>query len=177
MKTVTFLLLVMTYFASCVDDVEFDGCDLVSARRSDPLSFEQREVSLLTCLLKLQASRDSRRLKFETAVLDELRELRHHQNEQPSIVYQWFSSSFFSTVIVFIVLIWLIRVVNYNLAMQSRIYCRLMMMVTSFQRLTTCSFPSDEEIIERRNQLTQPIWSQKLRCRTRATVIDDIELE
>nr|BBE15520.2 hypothetical protein [Osugoroshi virus] len=166
----------MTYFASCVDDVEFDGCDLVSARRSDPLSFEQREISLLTCLLKMQASRDNRRIDFETAVLSELRELRQHQNEQPSIMYQWFSSFSF-TVIVLIVLIWLIRVVNYNLAMQSRLYCRLMMMVTSFQRLTTCSFPSNEEIIERRNQLTLPIWSQKLRCRTRDTVTDDIELD
>jgi len=177
MKTISvFLLLVLTYFASCVDDVEFDGCDLVSARRSDPLSFEQREVSLLTCLLKMQASRDSRRLAFEQAVLEELRELRQHQNEQPPIIYHWFSSfSFF--VFVFIVLIWLIRVANYNLAMQSKIYCRLMMMVTSFQRLTTCSLPSDEEIIERRTKLTLPIWSQKLRCRTREQVIDDIELD
>lgn len=158
------------FFVFYVDCIPFDDCKLVAARRSDPSSYAEQNAAQNDCQLKLigiliDTVRDLR---------DEVKELRYHQNEQPSIMYTWFLSSFFTFCTTVTVVIWLIRTLDYNLRLLSIQYHRMRMMVSSIQHLKRCNLPSMEQAVEHRILLSAPRLSPILPCvRERVIVSDD----
>lgn len=161
-------------FVFYVESIPFDECKLVAARMSDPASYDQQQNALITCQLQLI----DRLVNIVDDMRSELREVKQHQNEQPNLLYTWIFSSFYSFITFVIVMVWFVRTLDYNARLKSLVYCRVRMMVSSYQHLKRCNFPSQDDAVNYRNFMSVPRFSPKICCCTRKVVtMDDISLD